>query len=66
MRGEQELQRIAALRDECLGRAWSRENLEKKMPKSRSQPNIHDGKPVPAQRRIQSALDMSCRPQSGK
>ncbi|CAF3829504.1 unnamed protein product [Rotaria magnacalcarata] len=62
IRGEKELERIAGLRDECLGIAWSQENLRGKFPKSKSQRIHNDDKPIPSQRRSQSTLDLPFRP----
>ncbi|CAF4545963.1 unnamed protein product [Rotaria sp. Silwood1] len=64
IRGEKELERIAALRDECLGRAWSRENIQPKMSKSKSQQINNTDKSVSFQVKSQSTLDALFRPKS--
>ncbi|CAF3780229.1 unnamed protein product [Rotaria sordida] len=61
-RGGKELERIAALRDECLGRAWSRENPQTKVSKSKSQQINNNDKSALV--KSQSPLDVPFRPRS--
>ncbi|CAF3900099.1 unnamed protein product [Rotaria sp. Silwood2] len=66
VRGEKELERIAGLRDECLGRAWARESIQPKISKSKSQQINNNDKSVSLPVKSQSTLDPIFRPKSGK
>ena len=64
LRGEKELARIAALRDECVGQAWSRENLPGKSTKYSSQTNNSNS--LLTLMKSQSNIDINLRPTSCK
>ncbi|CAF1294902.1 unnamed protein product [Adineta ricciae] len=59
LRGQKELERIAALRDECLGHAWSRENLLPKIPKTKARQSSADRHSATVHLRSQSNIDFS-------
>ena len=64
LRGEKELERIATLRDECLGQAWAREGVAAKTPKYKTrQANTNS---TLLQLKSQSTLDIAFRPSSCK
>ncbi|CAF4057996.1 unnamed protein product [Adineta steineri] len=65
-RGQKELERIAGLRDECLGQAWPRENLPPKTTKHKNRQTNNDNNSTLLQFKSQSALDITARPPSGK
>ena len=65
-RGQKELERIAGLRDECLGQAWPRENLQPKTTKHKNRQINNDNNSAPLQFKSQSALDITSRPPSCK
>jgi hypothetical protein len=65
IRGEKELERIAALRDECLGISWPRDSVQPKTSKSNKTRQINNNS-TPLQRKSHSTLDIAFRPTSCK
>ena len=63
-RGEKELERIAGLRDECLGRAWARESLQVKSTKYKTRSSTNNSAGL--QLKSHSTLDIAFRPSSCK
>ncbi|CAF4254307.1 unnamed protein product, partial [Adineta steineri] len=61
---QKELERIAGLRDECLGQAWPRENLPPKTTKHKNRQTNNDNNSGLLQFKSQSALDITTRPPS--
>ncbi|UJR23110.1 hypothetical protein I4U23_026131 [Adineta vaga] len=59
IRGQEELERIASLRDECLGQAWSRDNLLPRVPKSKTRQSSHDKHSATSGLKSHSALNIT-------
>ncbi len=62
IRGEKDLQRVAALRDECMGRTWSSENIQARY----KSPQINGLSASLQHRKSLSALDVIHQPNSCK
>jgi hypothetical protein len=60
-RGEKDIERVAALRDECMGRAWSQDNIQTKY-KSPQLTSL----PISLPFRSHSSFDTTIRPTSSK
>lgn len=63
-RGEKELERISGLRDECLGRAWARDNLQSKPTKFKTRSTTTNSAGFPL--KSHSTLDIAFRPTNCK